>query len=264
MPATVTLTTDFGTADGYAAELAGAVWRVNPDARVFPATHAIPPQDVPAAAEVLPRLAAAFPPGTVHVAVVDPGVGSDRAVVAVRVGSQRFVAPDNGVLSRVLPAAGPAKPGADCEAVRLTDPRYWRPHPSVTFHGRDLMAPVAGHLTLGVPLAELGEPIPPDTLVRLPTDAPRTVGGTVHGAVVKADRFGNLVTNVPAAAVPEDAAVEIRGRTVAVVRCYADVGGGEPLALVGSDGRLEVAVRDGSAAAVLGAGRGETLAVRPG
>ena len=201
-----------------------------------------------AGADALAELAAAFPVGTTFVTVVDPGVGTDRAVLAAACGGMRHVAADNGLLSAPL-AADPA-----AEVVRLPA----APGGSATFHGRDLMAPAAGRLTRGEPLRTLGEPT--TDWVRLDRPAVETrPDGTVVGRVARADRFGNLITNVSGSFCPAPRAVTVAGREVPVGRTYADVSAGEAVALVGSNGRWEVAVRDGDAAAALGAGPGEEV-----
>ena len=244
--------TDFGTRDTYAAQMAGALFKTDPRARVAAGFHAVPPQDVPAGADALAELAAAFPPGTTFVTVVDPGVGTGRAVLAAAAGGRYHVAPDNGLLAQFLdddPAA---------QVVRLPPPAG----ASATFHGRDVMAPAAGRLTRGEPLTALGEPT--TQWVRL--DRPgveRRVDGTVAGRVARADGFGNLVTTVPASACPAPSSATVAGRAVPVGRTYVDVAPGDPLALVGSNGRWEIAVRNGDAAAALNAKPGDAVEFRP-
>ena len=248
----VVFLSDFGTADTYAAQMVGALLTVDPHARVAAGYHAVPPQDVEAGADALCELAAAFPPGTTFVAVVDPGVGTGRTVLAARTGGRLFVAPDNGLLAPLL-AADPS-----AEAVRL-DQSNLR---SRTFHGRDLMAPAAGRLTRGEPLRALGEPA--SDWVTLTVARPeRMDDGSVVGRVLRADGFGNLLTNVPARLCPEAKTATLGDRTVPVGLTFADVSVGEPLALVGSNGRWEVAVRNGSAAAVLNAGPGAAVVLIP-
>ena len=245
----VVFLTDFGTADTYAAQLAGALLKADPRARVAAACHAVPPQDVAAGAEMLAELVAAFPPGTTFVTVVDPGVGTDRAVLAAAAGGMFHVAPDNGLLGALLDA----DPAA--EVVRLPPPAGG----SRTFHGRDQMTPAAGRLTRGEPLFALGEPT--TDRVRLAPPAVETLtGGAVVGRVVRADWFGNLLTNVPGSACPGARAASLAGRTVPTGKTYADAAAGAPLALIGSNGRWEIAVRNGSAARELGAGEGDEVA----
>jgi len=258
MAAIITLLTDFGLVDGYGAAMKGVILTLNPQATIVDVTHEVPPQDVGYGAYILGTVYPYFPPGTIHVAVVDPGVGSARAAVAVQAAGQTFVAPDNGLLTHVLAE------GYDA-AVALTEPRFWRPQPARTFHGRDIFAPVAAHLSLGVPLASLGEPV--EELVRLPLAQPhRRADGTWVAQVIHVDRFGNLITNMR----PDPAWLErLQGAQVgsaiihAVVGTYADVPSGSPAILVGSGGYLEIALRDGSAQREFGAGVGSEVLLFP-
>lgn len=240
--------TDFGTADTYAAQMIGSLLAADPRARVAAQFHAVPPQNKPAGADALAELVAAFPPGTTFVTVVDPGVGTGRPVLAAAAGGTFHVAPDNGLLAALLdvdPAAA---------VVRLPVPGG----SSATFHGRDVMAPAAGRLTRGEPLSALGEPT--TDWVRLDRPEPFAAGdGTVLGVVTRADRFGNLLTNVPRSACPSAASATLAGRTVPAGRTYADAAPGEPLALIGSNGRWEIAVRNGDAAAAFGAEPGDAV-----
>jgi len=254
----VTLLTDFGTRDPYVAAMKGVVLSIVPDARLVDITHDIAPQDVPGAAYVLGAAWSYFPQGSIHLVVVDPGVGSARRAVAVRAGGHLFVAPDNGVLTHVLREEAPE------QAVELRERRYWRAEVSHTFHGRDIFAPVAAHLARGVSLEHLGPSV--DNLVRLPWDPPRRLeDGTIVGHVIHVDRFGNLVSDIPPGMVVHPSWVEVRVGKVRVrglSNTYADVDIGQVLALVGSHERLEVAVRQGSAARRSGAGVGATVYVR--
>ena len=248
----VVFVSDFGTRDAYAAEMAGALLKADPRAVPAAGHHGVPPQDVAAGAEALGRLVTAWPAGTTFVTVVDPGVGTDRAVLAATAGGQYHVAPDNGLLAALLDA----DPAA--EAVRLPAPP---PGASATFHGRDQMAPAAGRLTRGVPLASLGEAVADWARLPAPYYEIRP-DGTAAGEVTRPDHFGNLLTTLPAGCVEAPATLHIAGRTINVGRTYGDVGDGESVALAGSSGYYEVAVRNGSAAAVLGVGRGERVEVR--
>lgn len=251
----ITLLTDFGTADGYVAAMKGVIASIAPDALVDDASHDVPPGDVVAAAHALARYWRLYPPGTVHVVVVDPGVGSERRAIAVQAAEQYFVAPDNGVLTPVLDAEG-------AEVRALEAPAYRRPDVSSTFHGRDVFAPAAAYLACGVPIARLGPPVLDP--IRLEAPAPTRDGAGVRGLVVHVDRFGNLVTNIPGAWVEDAGEVLVAGRSAGPVRrTYADVAPGELLALVGSNGSVEIAVRDGSAAERLGIGRGAEVRVEP-
>lgn len=254
----ITLLTDFGLADGYAGVMHGVILGINPAATIVDLTHEVPPQDVRYAAYVLSTAYRYFPAGTIHVVVVDPGVGGPRQAIALRAAGQTFLAPDNGVLSYVL-AKGYA------ELVRLSQPRYWLANPSRTFHGRDIFAPVAAHLSLGVPLGELGEPFAEP--VCLPISQPlRRPDGTWEAHVIHVDRFGNLVTDLcpDAGWLEQIASAKVKGRAIATVAdTYSDVPSGAPVLLVGSGGYLEVAVRDGDARAELEADVGDPVLLFP-
>lgn len=256
----ITLLTDFGDADTYVGQVKGALLTVSPSVRWVDLTHRVPPQDVRVGAFLLWTAVAAFPPGTVHLAVVDPGVGSARRAVAARsAAGHLFVGPDNGLLGPAIDALGGL-----AAAVELTEPSFWGPRRSSTFHGRDLFAPVAAHLASGTPLERLGRAL---TAVERPFTfpPPRREGGLLVGEVLHVDTYGNLVTNLPAAELPARfrarlGEVEISGAPHAH---YQAVAPGESLALVGSAGLLELSVRDGSAAAALGAGRGAVVVIEP-
>jgi hypothetical protein len=254
VPAVVTLTTDFGHRDPWVGIMKGVILGVCRDVKLVDLTHEVAPHDTMEAALALEAAVRFFPPGTVHLAVVDPGVGGSRRGLVVESGNQRFVGPDNGVFT---PALGPA----GWRAFELTAPEYRRPEVSRTFHGRDLFAPAAGFLALGVAPERFGPPVT-DPL-RLPWPAALAVGDGWRGEVVHVDRFGNLITSLRADEVPAGAVVEIAGRALPLVATYAEAEMGAAAALIGSAGRLEVAVRQGSAATALGVGRGEPVLVRP-
>ena len=239
----VTLLTDFGSADGYVAEMKGAVLRLAPGATLVDVTHEVPLGDVAAAAYVLGRTWQAFPEGTVHLVVVDPGVGTDRRAIAAEAGGHRFVAPDNGVVSRVIEAGG-----ARVVSLRVSATA------SPTFHGRDVFAPAAARLAAGEPLASLGAPLQDPVL--LPPPRLERRGDELVGEVVHVDRFGTLVTSVPGSEVAGGASVRVAGHDVPLGRTFADAARGALVAFVGSGGLVEVAVRDGRAEEVLGVGRG--------
>jgi S-adenosyl-L-methionine hydrolase (adenosine-forming) len=250
----VTLLTDFGITDAYVGQMKAAVLAVAPTATLVDLTHAVPPQDVRAGAFLLWSAIEPFPSGSVHLAVVDPGVGSSRLAVAARAArGDYFVGPDNGLLVPAL-----ERLGGIAGAVHLTESRYWRPQPSTTFHGRDIFAPVAAHLTLGVPLEALGEA----TALQRPFELAFADG--LDGEVIHVDAFGNLITNLSAERLPERFGVRIGGRHIRFVRFYAAGDKHELVALVGSSGLVEISVRDGSAAAVTGLSRGAQVEVVPG
>jgi len=259
MPAIVTLTTDFGARDAYVAEMKGVVLGIAARAgalvQFVDVTHEIERHDVAEAALALEAAAPFFPAGTVHVAVVDPGVGTERRGLVVAAAGQLFVGPDNGIFTPHVDAAG-------WRAWTLEAAEYRLPTVSRTFHGRDVFAPAAAHLACGVDPARLG-PAAFDP-VRLPWPEVRAVAGGVAGTVLHVDRFGNLISSIPAesiTALGAAAVVRVSGRVVARVGTYADLAPGAVGALIGSGGRLEIAVREGSAAAALGARRGTPVVV---
>lgn len=260
MPAPIALLTDFGDG-GYVAQMKGVVFGIVPDAAVVDVTHAIAPQNLRQAAIVLDSVVDAFPPQTLFVAVVDPGVGSSRRLVGVESRMHRFLAPDNGLLGEVLARELPVRVHA------LAEPRFWRRPVSNTFHGRDILAPVAAHWHRGVDLAEFGPAIPPDSLTRSVIPSPCCQPHAVTGEVVAVDPFGNLISNIRAEHVPESrrqhALARLRGGTdLAVRRFYAECPVGELLALFGSSGRLELAVNGGSAAERLNARSGAVVEIQ--
>jgi S-adenosylmethionine hydrolase len=250
--AIITLLTDFGLADTYVGQMKGAILSIAPDASIVDVTHAVPPQDVHAGAFLLWSAVDAFPAETIHVGVVDPGVGSQRRGIAIQ--SHRgdaFVGPDNGLLRPAVDRLG----GVNF-AVELTQPEFWRPHTSTTFHGRDIFGAVAAHLANGVPLADLGQPIAhPSAEARWPRPQGK------NGEVIHVDAYGNLVTNFPAADLPARFAVELNGHRARQASFYAEARPGELLALVGSAGLLEISARNGDAANLTGATRGTPVRI---
>jgi S-adenosylmethionine hydrolase len=255
--AVVTLTTDFGLRDPYVAEMKGVILRLAGDVHFVDITHDVESHDVVGAALALEAAAPFFPAGAVHLAVVDPGVGTARRGLVVAAGDATFVAPDNGLLTPVF-ARG------DWRAFELSDAALRLSRVSRTFHGRDVFAPAAAHLALGVPPERFGAAVTDPVLV--PWPEVHTVGGAVAGAVLHVDRFGNLITSIAADAVEDvgpEASIHIAGRRLPLVGTYADLPRGGAGALIGSTNRLEVAVREGSAAAVLKARRGTPVAVSP-
>lgn len=243
----ITLLTDFGTADGYVAELKGVLLSAAPDVTIVDLSHEIPRQDVESARLAVARYWRRFPSGTVHVVVVDPGVGSDRTALAVSSEDRFLVGPDNGVLSPALLASG-------SRAVSLPTP----PTASATFHGRDVFAPAAAHLASGTAIDALGGPCL-DPVIRRTPEARRASDGSVIGEIIAIDRFGNAISNLIA---PRGGQIDIRGRTMPIVRTYADAPVGDIIALVGSTGFVEIAQRDGSAARVLEITRGTRVTLR--
>jgi len=243
----ITLLTDFGTADGYVAEVKGVLLSLAPVAQLVDCTHDVPPHDVELGRLTLARYWRRFPAGTVHVAVVDPGVGSSRAAIAVESEGRFLVGPDNGLLS-------PALIGKGARVVRLETSGA----ASRTFHGRDVFAPAAAALATGTPLDVLGAPFENPVIRRTPVVRARP-DGAMQGEIIAVDRFGNAITNLLA----RPGTVEIAGRRLAVLPTYASATDGEPFAVAGSGGLLEIAVRDGRAADRLGIGRETPVALHP-
>ena len=248
MPRVITLLTDFGTADGYVGEMKGVLASLAPHAAVVDITHDVAPHDVEGARLALARYWRRFPDGTVHLVVVDPGVGSPRDALAVSSEGRFFVGPDNGVLS-------PALLHGDARCVSIAIPASAAP----TFHGRDVFAPAAAQLASGTSLESLGE-IAEHPVIRRTPEATRRDDGAVQGEVITVDRFGNAVTNLLAM---RGGQVKVAGLSLALRRTYADAASGEAIALVGSSGLVEIAVRDGNAADMLGLRRGSVAVLLP-
>jgi hypothetical protein len=257
--AIITLTTDFGEGSRYVAAMKGVILSLNPAARIVDVSHSVPHQDVRGGAIVLAETALLFPPESIHVAVVDPGVGSVRRLVYARIGRQQFLAPDNGLLSRLAAAEPPSK------IICLDEPRFWLPRVSTTFHGRDILAPVAARLSLGLSPDDLGPPI--GGLVQLDWPEAEKVANRITGEVIEIDSFGNLITNITSemlAGVPTDESVTItcdEHVTQGIFRTYSDQPAMTLVALVGSGGRLELAIVDESASAMLGVTVGAPVSV---
>jgi S-adenosylmethionine hydrolase len=256
----ITLLTDFGTRDVYVASLKGVILGLNPEVNLVDLSHEVPPQDIWAGAFMLAAAAASFPPGTIHLAVVDPGVGSRRRALAARCRGHYWVGPDNGLFHLIFRHA------PDLAVVSLENPAYFRPWVSATFHGRDIFAPVAAHLSLGVGLDDLGPRVTDP--VSLTMSEAEFGPEAIRGEIVYVDRFGNLVSNLPA----EELTCRLAGRgwrlqagpltLRTLARTYADVAPGEFLALAGSHGFLEIACAMGNAAARLQAGVGLAVEIR--
>lgn len=264
MATIITLTTDFGTADGYVGAMKGVILGIHPETVLVDLSHEIEPQNVRQAAFVLHVAAPYFPPGTIHLAVVDPGVGSPRRAIAVQTPRAILVGPDNGLFSFFLVE----QPGVSPVIVHLSRPEYWLPAPSHTFHGRDIFAPVAAHLARGVPLTDLGDPIADPVIFPIPQPKMQPDGSLI-AHVLHIDRFGNLITNVRAAGpmaplLGLETVIEMAGRRiVGVHQTYSNVPIGELVAYLGSSGYLEIAIRQGNAAAVLGVETGQKLVLQP-
>lgn len=254
----ITLTTDFGTQDWFVGTMKGVILGIAPKVRLVDITHEIPAGDLRAGAFALAAACRFFPAGTIHVAVVDPGVGSERAAIAVRTTRAIFVGPDNGVLSWAL------RDGTIKAIRRLENRKFFLPAVSNTFHGRDIFAPVAAHLGRGANFSSLGPVV--NNYVRLPWPEIRRCGNLVEGEVVYIDRFGNAITNLPAGSFPARAAatpIVCHGPKPigTVAACYQAVASGQAVAVWGSSGYLEIAVNGGSAARKLGLKIGNPITV---
>lgn len=269
-PPVVTLLTDFGVADPYVGVMKGVILAKAPSAQVVDLTHEVPPQQALQGALLLETAWRYFPPGTVHVAVVDPGVGTARARLAISSGGHYFVGPDNGLLSSSLPdgVRGARQPGAlyesrriqlpaDVSAVVIDNASLFRHPVSSTFEGRDVFAPAAAHLASGGALSDLGHRV--TSIGAFPAfRAPRS-GSALEGLVLHVDRFGNLITDIRPEDSPPAPSFRIAGRRLALATTYETASG--PSAIVGSSGFVEIAVPNGSAARVLGAGTGDVVTV---
>ncbi len=256
----VSLTTDFSTRDGNVGVMKGVIWGIDPTIQIADISHEISPQDVYGASLVLDRQVWYFPPGTVHVVVVDPGVGTARRPIAAKLGAHYFVAPDNGVLSPLYERA--ERQGWEVKIVHTDNPKYWLPEISNVFHGRDIFSPVGAHLASGVPLEELGTII--SDPVRFAIPQPQQAGGKVVGEVINIDYFGNVGTNIRAEHVVgmRDVKVTIAGRTIeGLVKTFGAGEVGDLVALFDSFGYLAVAVVNGSALSVLHSKVGDPVEV---
>ncbi len=253
-PPSIALLTDFGLRDPFVGVMKGVMAGIAPAARTIDLTHDIPPQDVRTAAVQLWTAYRFLPLRTVFVAVVDPGVGTGRRILAAETAAGTFLAPDNGLLTLVLREAPPRR------VVSVEAPRYRLPTVSATFHGRDVFAPAAAHLARGLPAGKLGPAV--RAWETLPVGTPRLTASGASGEVLLVDRFGNAVTNIPGAWARRGDAVVVRGRRIAtVVGAYGDVPRGRAAAVVSGAGTLEIAVNGGDAARRLGLGPATAVAV---
>jgi hypothetical protein len=249
----ITLTTDFGLSDAYVAAMKGAILRHCPTAVLIDVTHNVPPGDVLCGSITLERAIDGFGPGTVHLAVVDPGVGTDRRILVTQIRQSVIICPDNGLITWAWHRLGPGKTGE----------LIWRPktRPSDTFHGRDIMAPIAGMLASGTPIAALVRPIHDPILIDVaPAESPVRSGRVIH-----IDHFGNATTNIARESLRSITRLTVRvarKRVGRFKRTYFDAAPGSPLALFGSSGLVEIAVRDGSAAKQLGLRVGDPVVIK--
>jgi len=256
----ITLLSDFGLQDGYAASMKGVILDICPDARLVDISHLISPQNIASGAFVLYATYQYFPPGTVHLAVVDPGVGAERGAIAVRTATSFFVGPDNGLFSLIL------KKETWWEARRLENTQFRRSPMSSTFHGRDLFAPAAAHLARGAGFSTMG---PVCDAVLAHWSEPTITKGEIIGEVIHIDRFGNAITNVQSKMLEELGSLDKwtikagKSEVGSIKRTYGRVGAGKALALTGSSGFIEIAVNRGSAAWELKLKSGTTVIFKP-
>ncbi|NES84693.1 MAG: SAM-dependent chlorinase/fluorinase [Moorea sp. SIO2B7] len=251
----ITLLSDFGLQDVYVGVMKGVIAQVNPTLTIVDLTHQIPPQNLAAARFNLLNAYPYFPAGTVHVAVVDPGVGSHRRAIAIQLSQGFLVGPDNGLFRGVL------EQYPVMTAVELTNSAYWRTrNPSTTFHGRDIFASVGAHLASGLPIERLGEVIEPNTLVTLDIPTKTLTDDGMIGSIQYVDHFGNLITNIPGAEVDGKIwSVKISDRIIPHTQTYSNCQLGEYVALIGSHGWVEIAVNGGSAKSQLQLDWGDTV-----
>lgn len=255
----ITLLTDFGISDGYVASMKGVILGICPEARLVDVSHLVPPQDIRAGAFLLSTVYRDFPEGTIHLAVVDPGVGTERRALAIRASCFFFVGPDNGLFSLIL------RNKEDWEAYSLEDSRFWRSTVSSTFHGRDIFAPVAAHLAKGTPVNHFGPLCAP--LIASWSSAIRSQDG-IQGEVIYIDHFGNAVTNLThkdleTLAPQSEWSIRVRDLSIpAVGNTYGDAEPGAAIALIGSSGYLEIAVNGDHAAKALNIQKGDPVLIR--
>lgn len=257
----ITLATDFGLSDGYAGVVKGAIYSINPHVTVVDLSHEIAAYDLAAADWITMVSHKYFPPESIHVVVVDPGVGSSRRPLAIETSAGIFIGPDNGIFSSIYLIYPESK------AYELTDKQYWLPSVSATFHARDLFAPVAAHVACGVLPEQLGRPVDSNSLIRLPEKKLTQTDSHISGQVVYIDKFGNLVTNIPAHLVDGQHAqygtCTVGGKPVGKLgACYASLPPGGAALVAGSHGFLEISVKEGRAVDALQASRGQPVIFR--
>jgi S-adenosylmethionine hydrolase len=256
----ITLTTDFGLDDPEAGVLKGVIWKIAPTVHIADLSHAISPHDILEAALLLSRAVPFFPDSTIHVAVVDPGVGTSRRGIVAQLGSQYFIGPDNGLLSLLLSKAEASS--QPISFIHLDRPEYWLPEVSNVFHGRDVFAPVAAHLAAGVPFSLLGTSINDPVRLDIPTPVP--IPGGWLGQVIHIDHFGNLSTNLNASYIntEKEVMINIKGEQInGLVSAFGERRSGTLIALLNSSGSLAISVVNGNAALSLGAMVGDKIEV---
>ena len=261
----ITLLTDFGTRDEYVGLMKGVILSIHPSATIVDITHQIGSQDIVQAAYAIHSSYRYFPAHSIHLIVVDPGVGTSRSLLALEIQHHYFVAPDNGILSMLLDEAPVT------ELVKITNPEYFLNTVSTTFHGRDIIAPVGAYIAQGVELRQFGDRLAPGDAVRI-SDllARKTADGRITGKIITVDHFGNLISNINSSMLLQNDSIEqiknpliqIGSHTIqGLGRTYADGQSQKPMALIGSRGFLEIAVPGDNAARLLKAGKGERVLV---
>lgn len=256
----ITLLTDFGLKDGNVGVMKGVIWGINPQIQIADISHNISPQNISEASLILLRSAVYFPPGTIHTVVVDPGVGTARRPIAARVGPYYFVGPDNGVITMLYEKANQL--GWEVNFVHTDVSNYWLPNTSNVFHGRDIFAPVAAHISLGVSLEKIGSPINDISLIELPV--PVRLGSVIKGEIIHIDHFGNLSTNIREEYLDNQAKLIVYYEDYVIegiVKTFGDRPLGELIALYGSTGNLIISIVNGSAAEYIGAEVGDAVTV---
>ena len=258
----IILTTDFGQIDEYVGVLKGVILSINPQAAIIDLSHGIPPQDIGRAAEVIGRNYDYFPDGSVHLCVVDPGVGTGRRIIVVRACNQLFIGPDNGVFSHILETDQAA------EVYELSNSHWFLENISATFHGRDIMAPAAAHLSLGASIDEAGPLIPTDSCVTISIAKPLVSEAEISGQISAIDSFGNLITNIEAAILIDFGltpalTIGIKSHMLQFHQgSYAHLPDNRPAAIINSSSMLEICVKNGNSAALLDVGIGEKVMVK--
>lgn len=257
---TITITTDFGTKDGFVGTLKGVIWSICPGAQIADISHEVAPQNILEGAFALWRAYSFFPSGTVHIAVVDPGVGTRRRPIAARLGGHTFVGPDNGIFTPMFEDA--EKYGLTMEIVHLAVEKFWLHNVSYTFHGRDIFAPVAAHIANGIPLLDVGPVLRDPVRINLPKPVKTAKGWRAHITVV--DIYGNCTTDLPADSIirSKDVTFRVGGKEVrGLVHSYGNKKPGDLVALVDSEDRIEIAIVNGNAAKMLGVKVGDAVDV---
>jgi S-adenosylmethionine hydrolase len=256
----ISITTDFGIQNSFVGVMKGVIWAIAPETQIADITHQIPPQNIRLGAYALWRVVPFFSKGSVHIAVIDPGVGTKRRAIGLKIGENFFIVPDNGLITPILEEG--QRSGAEIRIVHLNNPEYHLPKVSNTFHGRDIFAPTGAYLAAGVPLDKMGDPIDDPILIDFPQPIKTEKGWKAHITII--DVFGNLTTDLPASALSgvEDVILHLKGHRIeGLVPSYGHREAGELVALVDSEDYIEIGAVNGSAAEITGAKIGDTVEV---